>query len=117
MFRLTRQRSHPVESPPPRRHPVLACPVCGSDRFCPIEWETAGDRHWSMLLHCGECQAWVQGTVCNEHAAAFDIDLDRQEAEIARALASLEIERMAVYVETFTAALEHDLVDADDFAR
>ncbi len=115
MFRLTRPRSRPA--PTPRRRPVLACPACGSDRICPIEWETAGDHHWWMLLRCGECQSWVQATVGNEQAAALDIELDRQQAEIADAAAALAAERMATDVETFTAALELDLVDADDFAR
>jgi hypothetical protein len=114
MLRLTRHRSRPV--PAPRRRPVLACPVCGSDRICPIEWETAGDHHWWMLLHCGECLSWVQATVGNELAAQLDVELDRQQAEIASALARLELERMAAEVEAFTTALHLDLFDADDFA-
>jgi hypothetical protein len=70
-----------------------------------------------LLMRCGECQAWVQGTVGNELAAAIDVELDRQQAEIARALKALEMERMAADVEAFAAALEHGLVDAEDFAR
>ena len=115
MFRLTRPRPRPA--PTSRRHPVLACPACGSDRICPIDWGTAGDHHWWLLMRCGECQAWVQATVGNERAAALDIELDRQQAEIRDALASLEAERMAADVEAFTTALELDLVYADDFAR
>ena len=115
MFRLSRSRPRPA--PMHRRHPVLACQACGSDRICPIDWETAGDDHWWLLLRCGECQSWVQGTVGNEQAAALDIELDRQQAEIADAAAALAAERMAADVEAFTTALELDLVDADDFAR
>ena len=96
---------------------MLACPVCGSDRICPIDWETAGDDHWWLLMHCGECLAWVQATVGNEQAAALDVELNRQHAEIARPLQALEMERMAMDVEAFAGALEHDLVDAEDFAR
>ena len=114
MFRLTRHRSRPA--PETRRRPVLACPACGSDRICPIEWDPAGDDHWWMLLHCGECLAWVQATVGNELAAELDVELDRQQAEIAGALATLEMERMAAEVEAFTTALHLDLFDADDFA-
>ena len=118
MFRLSRPLpSRRPYAPAPRRKPVLACPVCGSDRICPIDWETAGDDHWWLLMHCGECLAWVQATVGNEQAAALDVQLDRQQAEIRDALASLEAERMATDVEAFITALEHDLVDADDFAR
>ena len=116
MFRLTRPRSRPAPAPAPRRRPVLACPDCGSDRICPIEWAPAGDHHWWLLLRCGECQAWVQATVGNERAAELDVELDRQQAEIADALATLEQERMADDVEAFATALELDLFDADDFA-
>jgi hypothetical protein len=118
MFRLSRRPRFPrSQDRAPRTGPVLACPACGSDRICPIEWAPAGDLHWWLLLRCGECQAWVQGTVGNDHAAALDVELDRQQAEIADAAAALAAERMAADVETFTAALELDLVDADDFAR
>ena len=117
MFRLTRARSRRREAPAPRTHTPLACPVCGSDRICPIEWAPAGDHHWWLLLRCGECQAWVPATVGNEQAAALDVQLDRQQAEISDVLASLEAERMAADAEAFTTALELDLVDADDFAR
>jgi hypothetical protein len=114
MFHLTRPRHRPASAP--RKAPVLACPECGSDRICPLDWATAGEHHWWLLLRCGECQAWVQATVGNEQAAVLDIELDRQQAEIRDALASLEAERMAADVEAFTTALELDLVDADDFA-
>ena len=117
MFRLSRPRPQRRQARAPRTRPVLACPACGSDRICPIDWATAGDDHWWLLMHCGECLAWVQATVGNEQAAALDIELDRQQAEIRDALASLEAERMAADVEAFTTALELDLVDADDFAR
>ena len=119
MFRLSRarHRRRPSAAPAPDRKPVLACPACGSDRICPIDWAEAGERHWWLLMRCGECQAWVQGTVGNEQATALDIELDRQQAEIRDALVSLEAERMAADVEAFTNALELDLVDADDFAR
>jgi hypothetical protein len=117
MFRLSRPLpSRRPYAPAPRRKPVLACPVCGSDRICPIDWAPAGDDHWWLLMHCGECLAWVQATVGNEQAAVLDVELDRQQAEIRDALASLEAERMAADVEAFTTALELDLVDADDFA-
>ena len=117
MSRLTRSRPAPREAFAARRRPVLTCPACGSDRICPIEWAEAGEHHWWMLMRCGECQSWVQGTVGNELAAVIDVELDRQQAEIAGALQALETERMAADVEAFAAALEHDLVDAEDFAR
>jgi len=117
MFRLTRSRPQRRRGPAARTRPVPACPACGSNRICPPEWETAGEHHWWLLMRCGECHSWVQATVGTEQAAALDIELDRQQAEIADALATLEAERMAADVEAFTAALELDLVHAEDFAR
>jgi len=119
MFRLSlpRPRRRPAAATARGRKPVIACPACGSDRICPIDWATAGDHHWWLLMHCGECQAWVQATIGNQQAAALDIELDRQQAEIRKAVASLDAERMAADVEAFATALELDLVHADDFAR
>ena len=54
---------------------------------------------------------------CAWSAAALDVVLDRQQAEIAGALVSLEAERMADDADLLAAALELDLVDADDFGK
>ncbi len=115
MFR--RSHTKPRPSGTPREHAVLRCPECGSDRACPIEWAEAGEHHWWLLIHCGECEAWIQATVGNEQAAALDVQLDRQQAQIAGALAALEAEDMAAEADLLATALEPDLVDADDFAR
>jgi hypothetical protein len=96
---------------------VLACPECGSDKACPIEWAEAGEHHWWMLIRCGECEAWSQATIGNAQAAALDVELDRRQAQIADALAALQAEQMAADADLLATALELDLVDADDFAR
>ena len=114
MFRRTRKHARPVDAP--RRRPILTCPECGSDKACPIEWAEAGEHHWWLLIRCGECGAWIQATIGNALAAALDVELDRQQAQIAEALAALEAERMAEDADLLAAALDLDLVDADDFA-
>ena len=114
MFRRTREKPRPVDTP--RRRPILMCPECGSDKACPIEWAEAGAHHWWLLIRCGECEAWIQATIGNALAAALDIELDRQQAQITHALAALEAQRMAEDADVLATALELDLVDADDFA-
>lgn len=115
MFRRTHTKPRPVDTP--RKRPMIMCPECGSDCACPIEWEEAGEDHWWLLIRCGECEAWIQATIGNALAAALDVELDRQQAQIATSLAELEAERMAADADLLATALELDLVTADDFAR
>jgi hypothetical protein len=115
MFRRTRTKPLPVETA--RKRPLLMCPECGSDRACPIDWSEAGPDHWWLLIRCGECEAWIQATIGNSLAAALDVELDRQQAQIVAALTALEAERMAADADLLAAALDLDLVNADDFAR
>ena len=93
------------------------CPECGSETACPLLWAEAGEHHWWLLIRCPDCDAWVQATIGNQLAVVLDIELDRQQAQIAAALAELEAEAMAAEAEQLATALELDLVNADDFAR
>jgi hypothetical protein len=115
MFRRTRTKPRPVDMA--RKRPLLMCPECGSDRACPVDWAEAGENHWWLLIRCGECEAWIQATIGNEQAAALDVQLDCQQAQIADALAALEAEEMAAEADLLATALELELVNADDFAR
>ena len=115
MFRRTRQKPEPVAES--RGRPLLMCPECRSDKACPMDWAEAGEHHWWLLIRCPDCDVWVQATIGNRLAAVLDVELDRQQGQIARALSALEAERMAADAKAFTTALELDLVDADDFAR
>jgi hypothetical protein len=115
MFRRTHTKPPPVAMA--RRRPLLMCPECGSDRACPIEWAEAGADHWWLRIRCGECEAWVETTIENALAAVLDVELDRQEAQIAAALASLQAEQLSADADLLATALDLDLVTADDFAR
>jgi hypothetical protein len=92
------------------------CPLCGRDFVNPVAWEPADDRHWWMLLRCGECDAWQEVTVPDSVAQRFDAELDRRADVLARTLARLDRQRMAADVETMIAALRRGLIDAADFA-
>jgi hypothetical protein len=102
-----------------RRRPVglETCPLCERDFVNPVAWEPADERHWWMLLRCGECDAWREVTVSDAEAQRFDVELDRRADMLARAAARLDSQRMAADVEAMIAALRHGLVDAADFAR
>jgi hypothetical protein len=90
--------------------------MCERDFVNPVAWEPAGDRHWWMLLRCGECDAWQEVTVSDAEAQRFDLELDRRADMLARAAARLDSQRMAAEVETMIAALRRGLIDAADFA-
>jgi hypothetical protein len=93
------------------------CVACWSPFVCPVEWETDGPDFWLIQLHCGECDVWRDVRASNAEAKAFDLVLDRQMAQIQRALAELDRERMQAQADVFSAALAHDLIDPADFAR
>lgn len=93
------------------------CPACWTTFVCPVEWEIDGPEHWRIRLHCGECDVWRDVRATNEEAKAFDLELDRQLAQIERALVEVDRERMQAQADVFTAALAHDLIDPADFAR
>jgi hypothetical protein len=92
------------------------CVVCGSDCVCPVDWETDGPEHWLIRLRCGECDVWRDARASNAEAKALDLVLDRQVAQIARAVAAIDGERMRVAAEVFVLALERDLIGPADFA-
>jgi len=93
------------------------CDECHGDFVHPVEWCEADAEHWWMRLRCGACFREREITVPDEVAQRFGRDLDAAEEEIGRAAEALDHERMEREVEAFAAALERDLIDADDFAR
>ena len=93
------------------------CSDCHADSVHPVEWCEADAEHWWMRLRCGSCFCEREVTVPDAVAQRFGRDLDAAEEEIGRAAAALDQERMEREVEALTAALERDLIDADDFAR
>jgi hypothetical protein len=93
------------------------CPQCGSMLVQPTCWEQAEDRsHWRLWRRCPECE-WHSDEVHGEDEIdAFDEELDLGTQTLTKVLKSLEHENMEFVAETFAAALEADLISADDFA-
>jgi hypothetical protein len=93
------------------------CPRCSSTLVQPTCWEQAEDRsHWRLWRRCPECE-WHCDEVHGEaEIDAFDEELDLGTQALAGVLKSLEHENMQFVLETFSAALDADLISADDFA-
>ena len=83
----------------------------------PVEAEALEHGRWDLRLRCGQCGTYRDVVVSDEVATRYDLDLQRGMAEIAAALERQEHERMTSEVQVFIAALEHDLIDAGDFAN
>jgi hypothetical protein len=95
---------------------VRSCPVCHGQFTCPISWEPRGERHWHLVMHCGDCDWWYEETIDNARAAQLDRELDGDQRAIRRVLNHLDRERMAAEIDLFVTALGQDLIDPGDFA-
>jgi hypothetical protein len=93
------------------------CVHCGRDFVQPLDWEPRGEERWWMFLRCAECGVSREVTVTNDEADRFERALHSRASVLSTAARRLETERLADEVDTFVRALEHDLIDASDFAR
>ncbi len=94
------------------------CPECGSRLVQPTCWEQTGNRsHWRIWRRCPECEWFSQGVHDELEIDAFDEQLDQGAHELADELRSLEHSNMTAMADAFVAALDADLIGADDFAR
>ena len=106
----------------PRRRPATPgsglhqCALCRAEAVVPVWWEAVDDERWHILLRCGECETYRDVSVPNDVARAYELDLDRGTAEIRAALARIDRDRMTLQADAFIVALQHDLIDAADFA-
>jgi hypothetical protein len=94
------------------------CPECESRLVQPTCWEQAGDRgHWRLWRRCPEC-SWECDAVHGEREIDdFDEELDLGTQALNNVLKALERENMQHVAKMFAAALQADLITADDFAR
>jgi hypothetical protein len=92
------------------------CPQCDSSLVLPTSREQAGGRgHWRLWRRCTECE-WHSNEIHAEaEIDAFDEELDLGTRALSDVLKTLEHENMEFVVETFSAALDADLISADDF--
>ena len=92
------------------------CLVCHDDYVVPVWWEEVGDERWHMLLRCAQCDTYRDVVVTNDVARVFERDLQRGMDQIAASADRTDRARMVAEVDVLIAALEHDLIDAGDFA-
>ena len=98
------------------REGLHVCEACGSGLVQPTRWEQAGGRgHWRLWRRCPECE-WRSDAIHGEREIdAYDEELDSGTQALSGVLKQLERESMQRIVDSFAAALDADLIGADDF--
>lgn len=91
------------------------CRECGEDFVHPVTWTESGPNAWWLLLRCGGCGSWRDVVASNMAVAAFDRALDEMSAMIESAADRLGRESLRAQADALGAALELDLIGADDF--
>jgi hypothetical protein len=102
---------------PPPGSGLHQCQLCHDDSVVPVEAEALEHGRWDLRLRCGQCGTYRNVVVSDDVANRYSQDLDRGMAEIGAALQRQDRERMTAEAQVFIAALEHDLIDAADFAN
>ena len=115
--RSTMRRRVPAPTGSAASAGLEVCLVCGRDFVQPVNWEPLGEDRWWMFLRCGECAVSREVTITNAEAERFESALHGRASLLSAAARKLAAERMADEVDVFVQALQHDLIDAADFAR
>ncbi len=94
---------------------LALCEACGRDFVGEQSWTDCGDDRWTVRLRCGACgrvrSAKLDGLAVTRLRAALAEGRARVEALADQAAQA----RMASWADAFSAALERDLIDPDDF--
>jgi hypothetical protein len=91
------------------------CPECGSGLVHPIDWATAGEGHWRVVLRCPECEWSSVGFYEQAVLDRFDQILDAGADSLRTDLRKLERMNMEEELRRFSALLGRDLVLPEDF--
>jgi predicted RNA-binding Zn-ribbon protein involved in translation (DUF1610 family) len=98
-------------------HSLHLCPECGSSLVQPTCWEQESDRsYWRVWRRCPECEWRGEGLHDEITIDAYDEHLDHGSHELAEELRTLQHSNMRELADVFIAALQRDLIGADDFA-
>jgi hypothetical protein len=113
--------THVGESPAAERpsaeaaHDLHICVGCTSNFVYPARWEEAGPEHWTVLLHCPNCDLFLEGVFSQVAVERFDEELDRGADQLGRDYRRLREANMAEEVDRFARALEADAILPEDF--
>jgi hypothetical protein len=91
------------------------CPDCECELVQPHDWSEGPDASWRMTLECPNC-GWLEtGNYKSAEVELLEDHLDAGVGEMIDDLRRLTHANMAVEVDRFVAALQHDLILPEDF--
>ena len=103
-------------TPEPGEEDLRTCRSCRQPFLHPLDRHEEGESEWRILLRCGNCDRRWEVVATDRQTTRLECDVARDIVTIRRALERLDRERFEVQADAFAAALDHDLVDASDFA-
>ena len=92
------------------------CPACGSALLQPLRSRPGTDGEMMVDLRCPECFMWMQECCTRGELAALDKRQAAWRELLVEAYERSVTESMEALIVCLAAALELDLVGADDFA-
>jgi hypothetical protein len=97
--------------------PLGECPHCLSRFVQPLEWRERPGSGIVLVLRCPECEQQVEGEFSTERVREYDLALRDGRKRLRQWHRALAAQNMRDAGEALVAALERDLITADDFAR
>lgn len=91
------------------------CPSCTSHLVQPVQWFEQGGSEWHVELRCPECDWWGRGSFSQSDVDRYDEELDGGAQALIEDLRSLTRANMEQEIDSFTEALQADLVLPEDF--
>jgi hypothetical protein len=94
---------------------LSVCPECDRDFVYPVEWATASETLWEVLLRCPNCDWTRVGAFDQPTLERLDERLDDGMEQLERDLERLERANLEEHVERFAAALHAGAILPEDF--
>ncbi|WP_249011124.1 hypothetical protein [Conexibacter sp. DBS9H8] len=95
--------------------PLHVCPDCACELIQPSDWSEAADHGWRMTLGCPNCGWSETATYPAEAVEQLEARLDSGLEEMIDDLRRLTHANMVAEMDSFVAALRHDVILPEDF--
>src|SRR5918997_2847225 len=96
---------------------LTACPSCDSSFLQPLRCEPQGEDEVLVDLRCSDCALQIKVAYARGDMAEFDRVQTEWRDEIVAAYERSVTESMEALAASLVAALDRDLIGADDFGR
>jgi hypothetical protein len=91
------------------------CPSCAGALVHPLDWIEESPGRWRILMRCPDCDALREGVFGQALVERLDEELDKATAALLSDLKQLTQANMIEEIETFSRAVQLDLIGPSDF--